>query len=304
MHLISASRRTDIPAFHADWFMNRIRTGSVRVVAPFGGRVHDVSLKREDVTAVVFWTKNAAPLLPHLQELTDMGHCFSFLYTVNNYPDYLEPRVPKTCQNLETIETICRRYSTTVFRWRYDTIVLTERLDRAWHINNFTQLCKVMSGFTDHCITSFCDYYRKTIRNMNRYAPDFRVPTPEECGSLAEEMAAIGRDHGISLLVCAHDFLLGPGTAKARCIDPGYLTKVVDTEDRRTALAKSDRAPSRKGCACVSSRDIGAYDTCGHGCAYCYANADPEKGQRNIAHLTPNLPSLSPTPAKWPSDGS
>src|SRR5271157_5114936 len=94
MHVISASRRTDIPGFHADWFIMRIRSGMVGVVSPFGRGISEISLVPEDVSAIIFWTKNAAPILEHLSELQNRGYCFTFLYTINNYPISLEPCVP------------------------------------------------------------------------------------------------------------------------------------------------------------------------------------------------------------------
>ena len=116
MHVISASRRTDIPAFHADWLMRRIRTGSARVVSPFGGGVHEVSLTSEDVIAIVFWTKNAVPLIPYLDELAALGHCFTFLYSINNYPAFLEPKVPDRGQTLRAVELLVRRLYSVSFQ--------------------------------------------------------------------------------------------------------------------------------------------------------------------------------------------
>jgi hypothetical protein len=294
MHVISASRRTDIPAFHAEWFMRRIRAEQVRVVSPFGGGVHEVSLVPEEVIAIVFWTKNAAPLIPYLDELAARGHCFTFLYTINNYPAFLEPKVPKTGHTLQAVELLIGRFSASVFRWRYDTIVLTDVLDRGWHIQNFRQLCRSLSPYTTECIFSFCDYYKKTVRNMERRVLHPHKPSETECQEMAAEMADVAGEWGITLASCAHDFLVSDGVAKARCIDPGFLANVVDRPERKEALATLRKSPTRKDCGCAASRDIGAYDTCVHGCVYCYANSNPELAARNRALIKPEWSCLDP----------
>lgn len=294
MHVVSASRRTDIPAFHARWFMNRVRAGYARVVSPFGGGRFEVSLLAEDVAAIVFWTKNAGPLLPHLDELNDRGYCFTFLYSINNYPSRLEPGVPDRGHTMKVVEALAKKFAPSILRWRYDTIVLTETLDRQWHMANFRSLCRSLSDFTSSCIFSFCDYYRKTIRNMARLVPDHYRPDEVQCREMVEEMADIAAGRGISLSACAHDFLVSDKVGKARCIDPEFLKRVVDSDERRKAVNELKAAPTRKECGCVASRDIGAYDTCAHGCVYCYANSDPARARDNVSRISPQSDCLAP----------
>ena len=123
MNVISASRRTDIPAFHAEWFMNRIRCGRTAVASPFNRGRLEVSLAPEDVAAIVFWTKNPSPLLEHLTELQERGHCFTFLYTINNYPRYVEPRVPELTHTMKVVERLSKSCWRTVVpvAIRYDS---------------------------------------------------------------------------------------------------------------------------------------------------------------------------------------
>ena len=294
MHVISASRRTDIPAFHAEWFMQRIRDRTVRVLSPFGRGVQDVSLAPEDVVAIVFWTKDAVPLIPHLDELAAIGHCFTFLYSINNYPAFLEPKVPERGHTLQAVELLVRRFSASIFRWRYDTIVFTDVLNRGWHLQNFRELCRLLSPYTTECIFSFCDYYRKTIRNMELKVPNHRKPGESECREMAAEMADVAKEWGISFASCAHDFLVSETVTKARCIDPVFLAGVADSTERKAALATLKTSPTRKDCGCVASKDIGAYDTCAHGCVYCYANSNPELAARNRALVKPDYPCLDP----------
>jgi hypothetical protein len=298
MQVISASRRTDIPAFHAEWFMQRMRAENVRVVSPFGGGVHDVSLAPEDVIAIVFWTKNAAPLAPYLDELASIGHCFTFLYSINNYPTFLEPKVPDRGHTLRAVEWLVRRFSASVFRWRYDTIVLTDVLNRGWHLQNFRELCRLLSPYTTECIFSFCDYYKKTTRNMGRRLLNHRNPDETECREMAAEMAEVAKEWSISLASCAHDFLVSDAIIKARCIDPVFLAGVANSSERKAALAAIKTSPTRKDCGCAASRDIGAYDTCAHGCVYCYANSNPELAARNRELIKPDHPCLDPKAAE------
>jgi len=294
MHIVSASRRTDIPAFYSRWFMNRIRAGGVKAVSPFGGRVFEVSLAREEVIAIVFWTKNAAPILADLEDLASLGYSFSFLYTINNYPDFVEPYVPSMRHTMKTVEALARRFSPGVFRWRYDTIILTDTLGSAWHLRNFEGLCRLLSLYTDECIFSFCDYYKKTIRNMDRLVPTHQIPSEAQCGQIAGEMSEVAARWGITLASCAHDFLVSGSITKARCIDPDFLSQVVNSPEKAGALRALKAAPSRKQCGCVASRDIGAYDTCLHGCVYCYANTDRERAVVNQAKISEDSDCLDP----------
>ena len=294
MHVVSASRRTDIPAFHAEWFMRRVREKYALVRSPFGGGLHEVSLAPQDVTAVVFWTKNAAPLVPHLKELHEAGHCFTFLYTVNNYPAHLEPRVPHWSHTLKTLGKIRRGFPGAVIRWRYDTVVFDDVVDRSWHMKNFSFLCGEMAAFSTECIFSFCDYYKKTIKNMELRVPTHYRPDESGCKDMAEEMAEVARSCSIKLSSCAHDFLVSDAVAKAQCISPEVLLRVVDSPIRADAVRQLKAAPSRKECGCVASRDVGAYDTCLHGCVYCYANTNPEASRSYLEGMGNDSPCLDP----------
>jgi hypothetical protein len=256
-----------------------------------------VSLAPRDVTAIVFWTKNAAPLTKHLAELQDRGHCFTFLYTANNYPTFLEPEVPQWSHTLKTMEYIARFFPRAVIRWRYDTIVITDVLDRAWHMQNFSLLCREIAPFSSECIFSFCDYYKKTARNMERRVPSHYRPGESECKEMAEEMAQVARSCGMVLSSCAHDGLVSDAVAKARCIHPEVLLRVVDSAERADAVKHMKAAPSRKECGCAASRDIGAYDTCLHGCVYCYANTNPDVSRHNVAGFGADVPCLDPRAA-------
>ena len=199
---------------------------------------------------------------------------------------------------------MAKRFAPPILRWRYDTIVLSDSMDRTWHLNNFRGLCRMLSPYTSECIFSFCDYYKKTIRNMEQRVPDHWRPSQTECKDLAEELAEIAGEWGITLASCAHDSLLSERVIKARCIDPVFLRNIVDSDERLSALDGLKVAPTRTDCGCVSSRDIGAYDTCPHGCVYCYANSNPAKARQNFARISPEADCLDPRSALCPGDES
>ncbi len=202
--------------------------------------------------------------------------------------------MPDLTHTMKVVEWLGKSFAGPVFRWRYDTIVLTNALDRAWHLRNFTYLCELLSHFTNECIFSFCDYYKKTIRNMERLVPDHFRPDISECRDMAEEMAAVASENGIALVSCAHDVLCSERIGKARCVDPEILMAVANSRERKEAISALKPAPTRKGCGCFSSLDIGAYDTCPHGCVYCYANTNPEEASRNLLLIKPESDCLDP----------
>ncbi|MFA6222509.1 MAG: DUF1848 domain-containing protein [Desulfomonilaceae bacterium] len=272
MKIISASRRTDIPAFHSDWLINRLREGVAHVGSPFNNKLRSVSLAPENVIAIIFWTKNSAPLTRYLDEISTRGYDFTFLYTVNNYPKLVEPNVPEIGLTMRTLEHLFDRYGSSALRWRYDTIILTETLNRSWHINNFRKLCGIMGPLVDECIFSFCDYYKKTKAKMRNHLPDHHEPTQEEAVKLALELADVASEHGIRMLSCAHDFLSQGPIGSARCIDRQFLKRVVTASNKLERLANVKSRPTRKGCRCDYSIDIGEYNTCDHNCVYCYAS--------------------------------
>ena len=281
MKIISASRRTDIPAFYSDWFMNRILSGQVKVMSPFSSHVWTVSLRPQDVLALAFWTKNASPLLPRLGELKDRGYSMFFLYTVNNYPVEWEPQTPDVRHTVKTLEMISSIFDNRVIRWRYDPVVITGDFDTKWNLKNFEGLCSLMKHFSGECIFSFCDYYRKTLKKMRSRKIDFHEPSRDQAFNMALEMADIGLKHGITLAACAHDHLIQSPIIKANCIDRDFVGALLNSNSSLEALNRLKRGRSRSECGCLESIDIGAYNTCYHDCVYCYATVLP-RTERDI----------------------
>jgi len=271
--IISASRRTDIPAFYADWLVNRLHAGQVLVKNPYSHKVFSVSLRPDDVSAIVFWSKNYAPLLEKLDaiEKTTKNLFFHFTITANAE---LELHAPDYREAIKDYLFIARRYSAAHIIWRYDPVCVTDKLSFEVHEERFVECAKLLKGHATRCILSFVHPYKKTLANMQRYSgPTLVMLTEEKKKKYALRLAEKAAVYGIQLYACCNDVLLAGSILKASCIDGRYLSALFNQPvDLRSAMI-------RKECACTRSMDIGAYDTCAHGCLYCYANADMERAK-------------------------
>jgi len=270
--IISVSRRTDIPAFYGDWFMGRLKEGFVGVVNPFGGQKHIVSLKPEDITCFVFWSKNFAPFLKNLEIIDKLGYKFYFNYTVTGLPGVFETNVNKQAA-IETLKQLSRRYSPRHINWRFDPIIISNICDRKFWLKAFEDRASQFTGLVERCYFSFITEYEKVKRNLAELEKthgakivdagiEFKV-------ELANELASIAQRYGIEMFSCCGDYLVGEKTKKAHCIDGSIIESLFYPD----GLQYSEK-PTRKECGCTESIDVGAYDTCPHGCIYCYANAN------------------------------
>ena len=293
-NIISASRRTDIPAFYSQWFLNRIRAGFVEVINPFNAKqISRISMKPEDVAAIVFWTRHAGPLMSELDGLRSAGYHFYFNYTLNNYPRELEERVPATEVAIKTMHTLAGLISPNRVHWRYDPVIISAMTPFEWHLKNFLYLAAKLENATRRCYFSFVDNYKKTKRNLHRHQPDFKLQEPKLSAQrqFIREIAASARKHGITLFACCEDDLLQvDGVEKARCIDSEFLQEVFPE-----IKGSFPKKPTRNQCGCSVSRDIGAYDSCIFRCIYCYANTNfaVRSAKRHAAH-DPLAPCLIP----------
>lgn len=286
-HLISASRRTDVPAFYTDWFLNRLSQGFCEVVHPYTKKLFHVSLLREDVAGIVFWSKNYAPLLPKLDQVekTTRNHFFHFTITGNRD---LELRTPDFREAVKDYAYIAKRYSPDHIVWRFDPLCITDKLSCEIHEERFAAIGERIKGQAASCIISFAHPYRKMIWNIEKYTTHKPVTvSPEDQKTCADRLALRARQCNIRLLACCNDHLLSDGVGKVRCIDGAKLSLLFGTAlDTRPAA-------SRRQCGCTKSIDIGAYDTCGHGCVYCYANTDQDKARKAMEQHDPGSTALS-----------
>lgn len=268
--IVSASYKTDIPAFYGEWFRNRLEAGFCRIANPYNRKQRfTISLRKEDVEGFVFWTKNIVPFMSILGEVDDLGFPFVVQYTINGYPRALESRVVDATRSIQSFRSVANTYGTRTTIWRYDTIIFSTLTDANFHRENFARLAAELAGSTDEVVVSFMQIYNKTRRNMSEAARnhgfDWHDPPAELKRELLSDLVEIAADYKMHLAICTQPDLMVPGAIEARCIDAQRLMDVAHRPIR------SRLKGMRIGCGCFESKDIGDYDTCPHGCVYCYA---------------------------------
>jgi hypothetical protein len=269
--IISVSRRTDIPAFYGDWFMNRVGAGFAGAVNPFGGQKYRIDLRPEAVMCLAFWSKNYAPFMPHLKRLTQMGHRCFFNFTITGLPREFECNLVHPDVAVAVMKRLADQFSPEHISWRYDPIMITDRTSYDWHVSRFAELASKLRGATKRCYFSFAIQYGKVQRNFIEFKRQQKIqiedPNLVTRQRLANAMADIGQTNGMTLYSCCGDVLVDDRILKAHCVDGDIIRQLFDPFG---TVFKT--VPTRKECGCAESSDIGAYDTCPHGCVYCYAN--------------------------------
>lgn len=271
--IINTGMRTDIPAFYSEWFMNRIREGYVLVRNPYRlDWVTRYELSPDVVDCLVFCTKNPAPMLKYTDELKKF-HQYWFV-TITPYSKDVETNVPPREQVMQDFITLSKLVGTNCIAWRYDPIFIDSKYTVDRHLSDFETMCRTLSGYTNVCVISFIDLYEKVIRNF----PQVRTVTPQERLAIGKAFAEIGSRYGITIKACAE----GNELAQYGIDCDGCMTK----ETFEQAIGKRLYIPKKKSqraeCSCVLGTDIGAYDTCGHLCRYCYANSNRENVRQNM----------------------
>lgn len=269
--IISASRRTDIPAFFSDWFFDRIAKGFCEVKNPYNPKqVSTISLKPADVDAIVFWTKNPAPIIPRLKELDALGYRYYFQFTLNAYPLELEAGIPSLEERINSFHILSEMLGPRRVVWRYDPIVLSDRTNHDFHLETFSALCHRLSGRTTRVMTSVVEYYKKTERNLARldgFNFDRNGSQNPLTTNLIRQMAKTSESAGMELFSCAQEMDYSEvGVKPGACVDSALINEIWGT-----SLSTAKDKGQRKYCLCSTSRDIGTNGTCLSACAYCYA---------------------------------
>lgn len=284
--IISASYKTDIPTFYGSWFMHRLRAGYCKMINPYGRQVYRVSLRQQDVDGIVFWTKNIGPFFKYLPEIRGMGYPFIVQHTINGYPRILETSVVDANKSVENAALLRKDYGARVMVWRYDTVVFSSLTPLSFHVENFGALAETLRGVTDEVVISFAHFYKKTRYNLEAaaVAAQFRWwdPRLEEKRQLTSEFVKLAQANGMHLTVCSQRENLVEGAEEARCVDARRL------EDVSGRHFSAKLKGNREECGCFESRDIGDYDTCPHGCVYCYAVQNRSVAQDRFKRHNPD----------------
>lgn len=326
--IISASRSTDIPAFYAKWFFNRLVKGYCAWYNPFNQKKMYVSFKR--CKAIVFWTKNPEPILPYLHELDERGIHYYFQVTLNDYiSEGFEPNVPSVEQRVETFKLLSDMIGRERVIWRFDPLIISPSiaprnlLSRIWKIGN------MLKGYTDKLVFSFVDVkaYRKVQNNLVKETSCFskeNVETAEMTYLQRQEIveglvklreAWVAQGWNITLATCAEEIDLAKyGIEHNRCIDGGLMERLWSEDYDFVYYLRTGKMPEpdifgekptmptgyknlkdkgqRKICGCMASKDIGMYNTCRHFCVYCYANTSKECVIKNKSRHSDDSESL------------
>lgn len=280
--IISASRRTDIPAFYAEWFMERIRAGFCIVANPFNADQEvRVDLSPQSVDVIVFWTRNPRPLMKYLEEITHRGYQFYFQFTLMNNPRELDPKTPALKASLATFQDLAAQIGAEKVVWRYDPIVFSNVTGTEFHLKTFEYIAGELRGCTHRSIISIMDEYPKIQPRLKSLAiSGFSTFTRENIvqalPDLLPAIVEVSHRNGMQVYSCAEDLDLVPyGVKHGKCVDDDYIREVFGLQ------VNPQKDPNqRRACGCVVSKDIGAYDTCLFGCAYCYATQSFERAQR------------------------
>lgn len=308
--IVSASRSTDIPAFYADWFFDRLRKGYSAWTNPFNGVKSYVSY--DQTRFIVFWSKNPRPLLPYLDYLKERNIKCYIQYSLNDYEKEGLEKVPPLAYRIETFKMLVERLGGGSVIWRFDPMILTDDISVDDLIRKVKNIGARLKGYTEKLVFSYADIalYKKVKTNLERSGVPYHEWTVPEMEEFAAKLSELNRKQGwnFQLATCGEKIDIDKyGIAHNRCIDGDLITCLAWDDKVLMDFMKVkilpmptpslfDDAPSlpegaimlphgqyflsahkkdpgqRAFCGCMAAKDIGEYNTCPHLCEYCYAN--------------------------------
>ena len=283
--IISASRRTDIPAYFSEWFLNRIEAQYAYVRNPMNIRqVSSISLSPELVDCIVFWSKNPRPLMDRLEQLHNYMYYFQF--TLNAYGKEIEQNLPALDERINTFQVLSEKIGRQRVIWRYDPVLLNDRYTISWHAEQFDYIARKLCRHTDKVTISFIDLYRNITGAAKK--ENLHKLSSVQKEAIAEAFAATAHACGLKIDTCAEDIDLSRWQiAHAHCIDGELISRLLGCP----VDAVKDKN-QRLECGCMTGIDLGLYNTCQNGCIYCYANHNPAARLRNLQAYDPASPLL------------
>ena len=281
--ILNTGLRTDIPGFFSEWFYNRIDDGFVYVRNPYAkNQIYSYRLDPELIDCIIFCTKNPKPMFENLEKIDKFNQYWHI--TITPYEKEIEPNIPPMNDVLESFKYLSKKLGKENVTLRYDPIFINEKYTLEKHIESFEYIINSLSGYTTEAIISFIDLYEKTKRNF----PKAIEVTKDERLKLGKEFAQIGKKNNITIKTCVE----GSELDKFGIDSSGCMTKEVIER----AINKNLNVPKQKArngeCYCLLNNDIGEYNTCDHGCLYCYANSNKRLVKRNLKLHDPKSPIL------------
>lgn len=271
--ILNTGSRTDIPAYYSDWFYNRIEAGYVLVRNPYyPSKIIKYILNPEVIDVMVFCTKNPLPMLDRISLLSAFD-TFWFV-TITPYEKEIEPYVPPKEQVINSFKQLSKLVGNNRISWRYDPIFITDKYSIDYHVEQFGHMAKALAGYTKQCVISFIDLYEKTKRNFTRV----RGVAEHEQKELITVFSKIAKDNDFQIHLCCESASLVRENVDA----DGCMSKAVLEKSLGCKLDVPKKKTARNECSCLLGADIGAYNTCGHGCLYCYANYDRQTVVKNM----------------------
>ena len=279
--IISASRRTDIPSFYGDWFIERLKKEYILIQNPrVADRLTKIDIKRENIDCIVFWTKNSSNLIDKLDEIDRLGYRYYFEYTITGYGNDIEKNLPDLDSKIDEFIKLSKRVNGNV-NWRYDPIMVNKKYSLKHHIKTFNYISRRLRNYTDRCRISFIDNYKHMDKK-------FRVLSQNEMEFLGRNLSKIAKRDNIKISTCCEEIDLRKYDIRSGgCIEREYIEKLIGEKIE----VKKDTT-QRYGCKCIKTIDIGTYNTCGNGCIYCYANYKEHSREALLKNHNPKSPTL------------
>ena len=301
--IMSASRSTDIPAFYADWFLERLKAGYSVWVNPFNQERYCVSFT--DTRLIVFWSKNPKPMLERLDEMESLGfRQYYFQFTLNDYDvERLEPNVPAVAERIDTFKRLATKIGKERVIWRFDPLLLSDKISVDVLLKRIDNIGQQLKGCTDKLVFSFIDIgsYRKVQNNLVGFG--VREFAADEQVQFAKGLADLNKEFGFELATCGELADLSEyGIKHNKCVDDELMMRLFNDDAKlmefigaeydmfngwQIMKSKKDKG-QRKACGCIVSKDIGAYNTCPHLCRYCYANSSDALVKKNFVQYRQN----------------
>lgn len=315
--IVSASRSTDIPAFYADWFFDRLEKGYSAWTNPFNGVKSYVSYER--TRFIVFWSKNPRPLLPYLHVLKERNINCYIQYTLNDYEQEKLEKVPPLASRIETFKLLVEQLGKGSVIWRFDPMILTDDISVDSLLKKVQNIGDQLKDYTEKLVFSYADIalYKKVKYNLAANGIPYHEWETEQMEEFAEKLSTMNRkrDWKFQLATCGEKIDINKyGIIHNRCIDGDLITHIawkdkelmdfmkVKIETLEPSLFDEPELPigairlddnhyfksthkkdpgQRQFCECMASKDIGEYNTCPHLCEYCYANTSKQLALQN-----------------------